>query len=74
MKQLLKLLKSEPLEDRVKICFILAGLVSDDVASQVKAGEMGFPGVVIGILRDVIVSEDKGDIGVDLASKAKEVR
>ncbi|WWD00304.1 hypothetical protein V866_007215 [Kwoniella sp. B9012] len=72
LDEIIKLLQSEGMEERIKLCFILAALVSDDAALQKAASEKDCPSRLIGILISAFQEEEKGEIGSDLASRSKE--
>ncbi|RSH90252.1 hypothetical protein EHS25_001586 [Saitozyma podzolica] len=67
-----KLLRSEATEERVKLCFVLAALVSDDAHLQKSAAEQGCPALLVEMLRSLDEEEEKGEIGTDLASRSRE--
>jgi hypothetical protein len=80
-----KLLKTETLEGKVKLCFILgryirreleltsAALVSDDSQLQQNAAEHGCPELLVEMMHDIDRAEQKGELGADLASRSQEV-
>ncbi|WWC87229.1 uncharacterized protein L201_002117 [Kwoniella dendrophila CBS 6074] len=72
LDEIIKLLQTEGSEERVKLCFILAALVSDDAALQKAAAEKDCPAKLISILLALSQDEEKGDIGNDLASRSRE--
>ncbi|ORY26906.1 armadillo-type protein, partial [Naematelia encephala] len=67
-----KLLRSEGPEDRVKLCFVLAALVSDDEHLQKTAAQQGCPGQLIALMQNLDREEESGAIGSDLASRSRE--
>ncbi|WWD22052.1 hypothetical protein CI109_106540 [Kwoniella shandongensis] len=70
--EIVRLLKTEGLEERVKLCFILAALVSDDAPLQQMAADKGCPAQLINILLSINEEEGKGELGNDLASRSRE--
>lgn len=80
-----KLLKTETLEGKVKLCFILGGyirrklelmsaaLVSDDSQLQQNAAEHGCPELLVEMMHDIDRAEQEGELGADLASRSQEV-
>ncbi|WVW78739.1 hypothetical protein I302_100699 [Kwoniella bestiolae CBS 10118] len=72
LEEIVTLLQSEGMEERIKLCFILAALVSDDAALQKSAYERDCPARLISILISVVQDEEKGEMGNDLASRGKE--
>nr|XP_018265756.1 uncharacterized protein I303_02129 [Kwoniella dejecticola CBS 10117]OBR87914.1 hypothetical protein I303_02129 [Kwoniella dejecticola CBS 10117] len=72
LEEIVKLLQSEGPEERVKLCFILAALVSDDAALQKAAAEKDCPDRLIGILISVNQDAEKGEFNDDLASRSRE--
>ncbi|WWC67683.1 uncharacterized protein I206_101595 [Kwoniella pini CBS 10737] len=72
LEEIVKLLQSEGPEERIKLCFILAALVSDDAALQKAAADKECPARLISILISVNQDEEKGEIGNDLASRIRE--
>ncbi|KAK4689772.1 armadillo repeat-containing protein 8, partial [Tremellales sp. Uapishka_1] len=69
---IVKLLKGDGDEERIKLCFILAALVSDDTHLQKSAAEQGCPAQIINLISEVDRENDDGDIGPDVASRSKE--
>ncbi|KAK8846743.1 hypothetical protein IAR55_005830 [Kwoniella newhampshirensis] len=67
-----RLLKTEGWEERVKLCFILAALVSDDASLQKMAADKGCPAQLTTILLSIGQDEGKGELGNDLASRSRE--
>ncbi|ORX34369.1 armadillo-type protein [Kockovaella imperatae] len=66
------LLRSEGLEEKVKLCFILAALVSDDARLQKSAADQGCSTLIMEFYFDVDKGLERGDFGIDVASRGKE--
>ena len=88
---IISLLRSEGMEEKVKLCFILgklispyaahrayksvtAALVSDDGNLQKSAADQGCPALAMQLFFAVDKGLDRGDFGMDVASRSKEVR
>ncbi|WRT65023.1 uncharacterized protein IL334_001964 [Kwoniella shivajii] len=72
LDEIIKLLQTEGIEERIKLCFILAALVSDDAALQKVAADKDCPTRLINIFISINQDEEKGTLSNDLASKSKE--
>lgn len=81
---IVKLLRREGLEERVKLCFVLgekspcpeltpAALVSDDPHLQKTAAEQNCPAHLVSMMVEIDRDEEKGELGSDLASRSREV-
>ncbi|TXT11159.1 hypothetical protein VHUM_01910 [Vanrija humicola] len=69
---IVKLLRTEAVEERVKLCFVLAALVSDDERLQKAAAEQGCPSLLMSMLIQVDADETRGELGHDAASRMRE--
>ncbi|KAL1409900.1 hypothetical protein Q8F55_003899 [Vanrija albida] len=69
---IVKLMRTEAVEERVKLCFVLAALVSDDERLQKAAAEQGCPNLLISMLIQVDADEARGELGHDAASRMRE--
>ncbi|OCF37579.1 hypothetical protein I316_00705 [Kwoniella heveanensis BCC8398] len=72
LEEVIKLLQTESLEERMRLCFILAALVADDAALQKNAAERCCPTLIVGMLHSINQDEAKGELGNDLASRSRE--
>ncbi|WVF70073.1 hypothetical protein IAT40_004860 [Kwoniella sp. CBS 6097] len=72
LEEVIKLLQTEGLEERVRLCFILASLVADDATLQKSAAERCCPTLIVGMLHQINQDESKGELGNDLASRSRE--
>lgn len=69
---IIKLLRTEAVEERVKLCFVLAALVSDDERLQKAAADQGCPTQLISMLVEVEADELRGEMGHEAASRSRE--
>ncbi|WVQ97812.1 hypothetical protein IAU59_004927 [Kwoniella sp. CBS 9459] len=72
LEEVIKLLQTEKLEERVRLCFILAALVADDATLQKSAAERCCPTLIVGMLHTINQDEAKGELGNDAASRSRE--
>lgn len=68
-----KLLDGETHEERIKLCFVLAALVSDDAQLQAAAAQRGCPAQLLDMVKRVEDEEKRGEVGNDFASRSREV-
>ncbi|CAK9783454.1 ARM repeat-containing protein [Cutaneotrichosporon oleaginosum] len=69
---IVKLLRTEAIEERVKLCFVLAALTSDDERLQKMAYEENCHTQLIGMLVEVDGDEERGELGHDAATRMRE--
>lgn len=69
---IINLMRTEAIEERVKLAFVLAALVSDDERLQKTAAEQGCPKLLISMLIQADADEARGEIGHDAASRMRE--
>ncbi|WVQ84004.1 hypothetical protein IAT38_006149 [Cryptococcus sp. DSM 104549] len=72
LEEVVRLLASEGLEERAKLCFILAALVSDDATLQRSAADQGCPSQLVSMLINIDQEEERDELGNDLASRSRE--
>ncbi|GMK56304.1 hypothetical protein CspeluHIS016_0301440 [Cutaneotrichosporon spelunceum] len=69
---IVKLLRTEATEERVKLCFVLAALTSDDERLQKMAFDENCHTQLIAMLVEVDGDEERGELGHDAASRMRE--
>ncbi|WVR04430.1 hypothetical protein IAU60_001433 [Kwoniella sp. DSM 27419] len=72
LEEVTKLLSTDNPEERVRLCFILAALVSDDATLQKSADDRGCTERVMVMLLTINQDQEDGEVNDDLASRSRE--